>query len=281
MRRFRNVLFKASREYTGSPEYDFVELEPIADSLLHLAFLFDRSSDREIRVTLTDTWMMGQEVAPQSSIKVGDIDGGHTELVTEYKLTKGRHYALTVYYVGGGGNDEHGVAPCSVYDLTVSISHVPKVHQATTCSSGRPTDSLGMGLTHVITDRELDGDGAYSFNKTLRLQYPQDFKKLTKVMEGSKEGNALLEWVSIDLSKNYDLRASIDWEFDQALFTLGFTETVSGDAEEQTAEVSHEQGPLVFKRNNDHYLTVRRELVAEGVESEKRTHKHTLTIENR
>jgi hypothetical protein len=138
-----------------------------------------------------------------------------------------------------------------------------------------------MGLTHVITDRELDGDGAYSFNKTLRLQYPQDFKKLTKVMEGSKEGNALLEWVSIDLSKNYDLRASIDWEFDQALFTLGFTETVSGDAEEQTAEVSHEQGPLVFKRNNDHYLTVRRELVAEGVESEKRTHKHTLTIENR
>ena len=64
MRRFRNVLFKASREYTGSPEYDFVELEPIVDSVLHLAFLFNPSGDRDIRVRLTDTWMMAQEVPP-------------------------------------------------------------------------------------------------------------------------------------------------------------------------------------------------------------------------
>jgi hypothetical protein len=172
MRRFRNVLFKASREYSSTPEYDFIELEPIADSLLHLAFLLDARAGQEVRVRLTDTWMMGQEVAPQSTIKSGDIDGGHTELVTEFKLTKGRHYALTVYYVGGGSGDENGISPCSVFDLTVSISHIAKVRQATTCSAGRPTESLGAGLAHVITDRELDGDGAFFFNKTLRLQYP-------------------------------------------------------------------------------------------------------------
>ena len=106
MRRFRNVLFKASREYSSTPEYDFIELDPVSDSLLHLAFLLDARAGQEVRVKLSDTWMMGQEVAPQSTITSGDIDGGHTEVVTEYKLTKGRHYALTVYYLGGNSGDE-------------------------------------------------------------------------------------------------------------------------------------------------------------------------------
>lgn len=67
MRRFRNVLFKLSREFSESaPEYDRVELEPVEDSLLHLTFLYAAHGDREIRVHLADTWMMGQPVTPLS-----------------------------------------------------------------------------------------------------------------------------------------------------------------------------------------------------------------------
>ena len=271
MRRFRNVLFKQSREST--PEYDFVELEPVEDSLLHLAFLYRSEGDLEIVVKLTDTLMMGQEAHPHSSFKLADIEGGHTELVAEYKLTKGRHYSLTVFYVGGLEMEEQG---CTVYDLTLSISHIPKILEQTTCKGERP--SLKDALKHVITDRDLDHEGQYSFDKTVKLQYPEDFKKVTKVADGS---NAVMEWVSIDLSTNYDLRASVDFEFDEGLFALGFTESVKSDSGEWQTAVSHEQGPLVFKQNNDHYLTVRREIVAEGVESESRTRKHTLTITDR
>jgi hypothetical protein len=272
MRKFRNVLFKQSHEST--PEYDFMELEPVEDSMLHLAFLYKEEGDRQIVVKLTDTWMMGQEVQPHSNFKLGDIEGGHVELEVEYKLTKGRHYALTVFYVGGLQADEKG---CTIYDLTMAISHIPKIREQTACSPDLK-DSLGAGLKHVITDRELDGDGKYSFGKTLRMQYPSDFKKLTKMASG---GNSVMEWVSIDLSSNYDLRASVDFEFDQGLFTLGFTESVKDESGEWYTDVSHEQGPLVFKQNNDHYLTVRRELVADGIESQSRTKKHTLEIINR
>lgn len=60
MRRFRNVLFKQTRAGGSSrPELDFMELDPVEDSLLHLAFLYEAAGGREIRVTVTDTWMMG------------------------------------------------------------------------------------------------------------------------------------------------------------------------------------------------------------------------------
>jgi hypothetical protein len=45
-----------------NPEYDRVELGVIEDSYLHLSFLHDEGE--EIRVSLSDTWMMGQEVLP-------------------------------------------------------------------------------------------------------------------------------------------------------------------------------------------------------------------------
>lgn len=35
--------------------------------------------------------------------------------------------------------------------------------------------------------------------------------------------------MSIDLSSNFDLRASVDFEYDQAFFTLGLTESVQED----------------------------------------------------
>ena len=91
----------------------------------------------------------------------------------------------------------------------------------------------------------------------------------------------LFETVAIDLGSNFDLRASLDFEFDQSLFTLGLTESVQDEGGEWTVDVSHEQSPLTFKQNNDHYKTVRRELVAEGIESQARSRRHTLVITNR
>jgi hypothetical protein len=59
MRRFRNVLFKLSREGMASrPEHDFVEITPVEDTVAHLAFLYD-AAGREIKVLLTDSNMMG------------------------------------------------------------------------------------------------------------------------------------------------------------------------------------------------------------------------------
>ena len=124
MRRFRNVLFKMSREYSEvSPEFDRVELTVVEDSWLHLSFMYEAYGANEIRVVLTDTWMLGQPVAAQSSYKVKDIEDDQVELTTEYKLTKGRHYTLTVYYVGGVQFDEDGHSQCSKFDMTISISH--------------------------------------------------------------------------------------------------------------------------------------------------------------
>lgn len=136
MRRFRNVLFKHSRAGGSSrPEYDFIELDPAEDSLLHLAFLYDARAGREIRVTLADTWMMGQAVTPQAVHKQSDIEGGRAELVTEFWLTGGRHYALNVQYLGGSlaGEPESAHSACSTYDLTFSIAHSPAVLAEATC----------------------------------------------------------------------------------------------------------------------------------------------------
>jgi hypothetical protein len=60
MKKFRNVLFKMSREYSELvPESDRIELAVDQDSLLHLTFLYKAYESNEIRVLLTDTTMMG------------------------------------------------------------------------------------------------------------------------------------------------------------------------------------------------------------------------------
>jgi len=215
MRRFRNVHFKLTRDASEStPEYDRVEIETVEDSLLHLTFLYETKGDREIKVVLADTWMMGQEVKPLNYFRVGDIESEHAELVAQYKLTKGRHYALTVYYLGEGSADERGHNHCAMYDLTLSIAHVSKVEADTECTAGRTVEALGIGLAHVISDRDLDSQGEYSFDKVLKLQYPGDFKKVQKIKEKGKENEILFESVAIDLSSNFDLRASLDFEYD-------------------------------------------------------------------
>jgi hypothetical protein len=84
MKRFRNVLFKKTAESQAMPEYDRVELGVIEDSYLHLSFLHEEGD--EIRVSVSDTWMMGQEVKPQNSYKLPYVDDDRVELNKLYKL---------------------------------------------------------------------------------------------------------------------------------------------------------------------------------------------------
>ena len=84
MKRFRNVLFKKTAESQAMPEYDRVELGVIEDSYLHLSFLHEEGD--EIRVSVSDTWMRGQEVKPQNSYKLPYVDDDRVELNKLYKL---------------------------------------------------------------------------------------------------------------------------------------------------------------------------------------------------
>lgn len=135
-KRFRNVLVKSSGEYSAfQPEYDRVDLEVTEDAWLHLSFLYDAYAAEELKVVLSDTFMLGSVVAPQASFKVDNIENDRIEYVLEYKLAKGRHYSLTIYYVGAFQMfDEDGHPTCSVYDLTLSISHVVQLVHDTRCS---------------------------------------------------------------------------------------------------------------------------------------------------
>jgi hypothetical protein len=45
------------------------------------------------------------------------------EQVVQYRLSKGRKYTLTIYYIGGAKFDQSGHTECSLYDMTMSISH--------------------------------------------------------------------------------------------------------------------------------------------------------------
>lgn len=73
----------------------------------------------------------------------------------------------------------------------------------------------------------------------------------------------------------------MDFEYDQAYFTLGLTESTQDERGEWVTEVSHEQSPMIFKGNNDHFKTVRRELIAEDVQAAGQTRRHTLTLASR
>lgn len=87
--------------------------------------------------------------------------------------------------------------------------------------------------------------------------------------------------IEIDLENNFDLTASVEFEFDEALYTLALTEFTKEHHGGITTEQSHQQSPLAFRGNNDHYTSVRRELIADDVESEGKDKAHILTITNR
>lgn len=171
---------KLSREYSEiQPEFDRVQLSVVEDSWLHLSFLYEAYGTNEIRVVLTDTMMLGKEVTAQAAYKIRDIDDNRVELVTEYKLTKGRHYSLTIYYIGGPQYDYYGQPKCSVYDATISISHAEAMMHATRCPSTDDVPSLINDLPKKIEDHDLDRNGEYIYEKLLKLDYPKDFKGLS------------------------------------------------------------------------------------------------------
>ena len=114
------------------------------------------------------------------------------------------------------------------------------------------------------------------------MVYPRDFHDAphpTGPKMPGDNGPSLGRAVSINLSSNFDVHASVEFEFDQALFTMALTEVETDSDRELETEESHLQSPLEFKQNNDHFRSVKRELVADDVESSSET-KHALTIVN-
>jgi hypothetical protein len=148
--------------------------------------------------------------------------------VTEYKLTKGRHYALTVMYIGGPKLNDEGHSKCSVFDLTFSIVHESQLVEEVKCAAGDDIPALSAALPKKITDRDLDSHGEYSFEKVLKLAYPHDFQHVEKTPATQRgRGSArdiLRENVEIQLAKNFDISASIEHEYDQAMFTVELAE---------------------------------------------------------
>lgn len=200
MKRFRNVLFKKTSESQVNPEYDRVELGVIEDSYLHLSFLHDEGD--EIRVTISDTWMMGQEVKAESSYKLPFVDDDRVEYNKLYKLQKGRHYSMMVYYISSGEEDEG----CSTYDLTISVSHAAEMVHATRCpANSNQVQSMLTELPKEITDKDLNHEGVYSFEKMVKLSYPLDFKSLTKVHVGHQILEVLEHETEIKISHNFDI----------------------------------------------------------------------------
>lgn len=148
--------------------------------------------------------------------------------MTEYRLTKGRHYALTVMYIGGPKLNDEGHSKCSVFDLTFSIVHESQLVEEVKCVAGDDIPALSAALPKKITDRDLDSHGEYSFEKVLKLAYPHDFQHVEKTPATQRgRGSArdiLRENIEIQLAKNFDISASIEHEYDQAMFTLELAE---------------------------------------------------------
>jgi hypothetical protein len=59
--------------------------------------------------------------------------------VAEFKLLKGKHYSLTVHYVGLAAKDESGHPICQYYDLTLSISHYAEMVLMSRCPADDKT----------------------------------------------------------------------------------------------------------------------------------------------
>ncbi len=77
------------------------------------------------------------------------------------------------------------------------------------------------------------------------------------------------ESILIDLQGNFDLEASIEYEYDQATYSIALDELTKDEDNdnELTVTKSHEQGLLEFKRNDDKVRTVVREIEATNVDS--------------
>lgn len=143
---------------------------------------------------------------------IGNIAGDVLEKVFQYRLVKGHHYALSIYYLGDTVRDEEGGAVCSFYDLSMSISRETAIILASQCPEKDDIETVHDGLPAKITDRDLDRDGIYSFEKLLKVT---DFSGA-----GGRKTSVVAHAVSIELSNNFDLDASVDFEADQAMYSM-------------------------------------------------------------
>jgi hypothetical protein len=88
----------------------------------------------------------------------------------------------------------------------------------------------------------------------------------------------LRAYIPIEITHPYDIAASVEFEFDEGLFTLKLSEIEKDEEGRFIAEQSHQQSPLNFENNNDHFRSVIRTLDAQDVVS---TDKHILQITSR
>lgn len=71
----------------------------------------------------------------------------------------------------------------------MAISHLSELARDSECTPGEDTPSMVDKLPSSISDRDLDNNGEYTFNKIMKFSYPHDFKGVQKAKSpGSPAG---------------------------------------------------------------------------------------------
>jgi hypothetical protein len=144
-------------------------------------------------------------------------------------LSKGRHYSLAIYYVGSTPRDEEGEEMCSFYDLSMSISRETQIILGSQCPEKDTVPTVREGLPRRIGDSDLDRDGTYTFEKLLKVT---DFAG-----GGARKAPVVAHAVALELTNNFDITASVDFEFDQAMYSMQLNELATGELAEGASRV--------------------------------------------
>ena len=92
----------------------------------------------------------------------------------------------------------------------------------------------------MIRDHDLDDKGEYHFEKLMKFVYPKDFKDVEASAEHHKKDGSGMDVlgtnVLIDMAHNFDIGASVEAEFDEALYTMAFTEVVKAEDKDYYSE---------------------------------------------
>jgi hypothetical protein len=132
-----------------------------------------------------------------------------------------------VFYLGRVVSAESRFV-CAFYDLTMSVTHEAPLMLGVQCPVKDKTPSM-KSIPHKITDRDLQ-NGQFTFDKMVKLHHPEDFKGFSSEHAAAYADDryavkgALQEAAIIELSQNFDLRASVEFEYDQAMYALRLDE---------------------------------------------------------
>jgi hypothetical protein len=85
------------------------------------------------------------------------------------------------------------------------------------------------GLPKSISDNDLDHDGQYHFTKMLRID---DFTGGTQI-----KMPIIAHAISLELSKNFDFSATVEFEFDQAMYSMQLNEIDKPDPNDGSHKV--------------------------------------------